>query len=74
VGEVAVKLPEEISSVIKTKEEEASEQITKLIALELCRERVISGGKAAEIPGMSQSSGALLIEVYSDRLYLEGFR
>ncbi|MCK4416592.1 MAG: UPF0175 family protein [Candidatus Latescibacteria bacterium] len=55
MGEVAVKLPEEILSAIKIKEEQASEQIRKLIALELYRERVISGGKAAEIAGMSIS-------------------
>ena len=53
--EVLIKLPQEILSATKVKEEEASEAIRKIVALELFRERSISMGKAAEIAGMSLS-------------------
>lgn len=51
--EILIRLPEEILSATKVKEEEASEAIRKIVALELFRERSISMGKAAEIAGIS---------------------
>lgn len=52
VAEVDVKLPEEIFTAAKLRKENASEEVRKLIALELFRENAISMGKAAQIAGV----------------------
>jgi len=52
MAEVNIKLPEEIFALANLKKEKASEEVRKLIALELFRENVISMGKAAEIAGI----------------------
>lgn len=53
MAEINVKLPEEILATAKVRKEKASQEVRKLLALELFRERAISMGKAAEIAGIS---------------------
>ena len=50
---ISVKLPEELVRAAKVSPQSASEEIAKMLALELFRERVISMGKAAELCGVS---------------------
>ena len=50
--EVNIRLQEEIFIIGGPKKEKASEEIRKLIALELFRENAISMGKVAEIAGI----------------------
>lgn len=51
--EILIRLPEDILFATKVKEDDVSDAIRKIVALELFRERSISMGKAAEIAGMS---------------------
>ena len=53
MAEINVKLPEEILATAKVKKEKASQEVRKLLALELFRERAVSIEKAAEIADMS---------------------
>lgn len=53
MAEINVKLPEEILATAKVKKEKASQEVRKLLALELFRERAVSMEKAAEIADIS---------------------
>jgi predicted HTH domain antitoxin len=50
---IRVEVPEELIRAAKLSAKSPSEEVTKLLALELFREHVISLGKAAEICGVS---------------------
>lgn len=53
MADVEVKIPEKILATAKIKKARASQEIRKLIALELFRENAVSMGKAAEIAGIT---------------------
>lgn len=50
---VEIKISDELLKAAKVPEERRSEGVTKLLALELYRERAISLGRAAELGGVS---------------------
>ncbi len=50
---ILVKIPEEFSLLCKIEDEELSDYIRKLVALELFREGEVSLGKASEIASIS---------------------
>ncbi|MCI0416263.1 UPF0175 family protein [bacterium] len=50
---ISVEVPEELIRAAKLSGKSASQEITKILALELFREKVISVGKAAELSGIS---------------------
>ena len=50
---INVELPEELIRAAKLSGESASQEITKILALELFREKIISIGKAAELSRIS---------------------
>jgi predicted HTH domain antitoxin len=53
MGTIHVELAEELFSAADMKEGQPSKSASKLIALELFRERRVSAGKAAELAGVS---------------------
>jgi predicted HTH domain antitoxin len=50
---IHVEVPEELIRAAKLSGKSASPEITKILALELFREKIISIGKAAELSGIS---------------------
>ena len=50
---VEIKISDELLKAAKVPEERSSEEVAKLLALELYRERAISSGRAAELAGVS---------------------
>lgn len=50
---VEIKISDELLKAAKVPEERRSEEVSKLLALELYRERAISMGRAAELAGLS---------------------
>ena len=50
---VEIKISDELLRVANVPQERSSEEVAKLLALELYRERAVSLGKAAELAGVS---------------------
>ena len=50
---VEIKISDELLKAAKVPQERSSEEVAKLLALELYRERAISLGRAAELGGVS---------------------
>ena len=50
---VEIKISDELLKAAKVPEERRSEEVAKLLALELYRERAVSLGRAAELGGVS---------------------
>jgi predicted HTH domain antitoxin len=73
---VEIKISEELLKAARVPQERSSEEVAKLLALELYRERAISLGRAAELGGVSiaefmQFAGEREVELYFDLDNLE---